>query len=588
MIVKMKKVYLIVQNKDAFSSLEALRELGVIHVEHEKEPISLDTQKLGKDIQLLTDSTAILEEYQKEDFVRYDGDWEKAAKEIISLSQRKSHLNEQISKRSVKIDFWKAWGNFHPKDIISLREKGVYVYLAEISKKEIKNIPAGSKVEVLGQKGNMLRVLTVANKEITLPFTALTLPEVGLEELAAEQARDKEEVSRVTNKLTGLIAAKDLLEKELAQKKSQLKFQEALAGMGNETGLSYLKGFCPLPLIEGLKKQANTSKWGLLLEDPSADDFVPTLLENPKWIKLVNPIFEFMGIVPGYREADVSLCFLFFFSAFFGILIGDAGYGLIFFFSFFFLHQKMKGKVKDFTWIYLLYVLSSSAIIWGIFTGTFFGTVLFGKYVKPVIPWLSDERKLQFLCFLIGAIHLTIAHAWKAIRKGKTWLVLSDAGWIVIVWSAFFYAQQFILSVPVPSWVNPAVIISFFVIIAFSQTLEDIKKDAASLVVNSLLTVLSVISTLIDVISYIRLFAVGIAGVSLADSFSQMALGIGFKSFLFGILAIVILAAGHMLTLVLGILAVMVHGLRLNILEFSGHLGLEWSGRPYEPLRKSI
>ena len=129
-------------------------------------------------------------------------------------------------------------------------------------------------------------------------------------------------------------------------------------------------------------------------------------------------------------------------------------------------------------------------------------------------------------------------------------------------------------------------IASFGVIVLFSQSFEDIRKDVGGFVISALLTVLAVVSTLIDVISYIRLYAVGIAGLALSEAFNQMALAVGFHNLFLGIGSVLILVAGHALNIVLGMMAVMVHGLRLNILEFSGHLSLEWTGVEYNPFRK--
>ena len=97
---------------------------------------------------------------------------------------------------------------------------------------------------------------------------------------------------------------------------------------------------------------------------------------------------------------------------------------------------------------------------------------------------------------------------------------------------------------------------------------------------------LSVMNFFGDIVSYIRLFAVGLAGVAVADSFNQMAMSVGFASPGAAIGALLILGSGHLLNMVLSLFAILVHGIRLNVLEFSSHLGMEWTGMPYNPLRK--
>ncbi|NQT06695.1 MAG: hypothetical protein HQ575_04045, partial [Candidatus Omnitrophica bacterium] len=97
---------------------------------------------------------------------------------------------------------------------------------------------------------------------------------------------------------------------------------------------------------------------------------------------------------------------------------------------------------------------------------------------------------------------------------------------------------------------------------------------------------LSIISAFSDVVSYLRLFAVGYASVIVANSFNNMAMEAGFGSIASGLGAAFILFFGHALNIALGIIAVVVHGIRLNMLEFSGHLGMQWSGREYKPFKE--
>ena len=98
---------------------------------------------------------------------------------------------------------------------------------------------------------------------------------------------------------------------------------------------------------------------------------------------------------------------------------------------------------------------------------------------------------------------------------------------------------------------------------------------------------LKLVNSFADIVSYIRLFAVCLAGVAIADAFNQIAISIGSGNVLNGLLSIIVLFAGHTLNLVMGILAILVHGVRLNVLEFSGHLDMEWSGVKYSPFKRN-
>jgi V/A-type H+-transporting ATPase subunit I len=97
---------------------------------------------------------------------------------------------------------------------------------------------------------------------------------------------------------------------------------------------------------------------------------------------------------------------------------------------------------------------------------------------------------------------------------------------------------------------------------------------------------MNIVNSFSDIVSYIRLFAVGMATVAVADAFNSIALGVGFGNILTGFMTALILVVGHLFNIVLGAMSILVHGLRLNLLEFSGHMGLSWAGFKYEPFSK--
>jgi V/A-type H+-transporting ATPase subunit I len=316
------------------------------------------------------------------------------------------------------------------------------------------------------------------------------------------------------------------------------------------------------------------------MEDPSADDNVPTLIRNPKWIGIIKPVFAVMNIVPGYREKDISPFFLLFFTIFFGILVGDAGYGTVFLLITAAAHKMLAHKLQDQSFFYLAYLLSTITIVWGILTGTVFGTLLMMGKVKPLLPWLTDPRNVQFLCFTLGVIHLTIAHIWRCVTRGAFWGALAEIGWISMLWGSYFLANMMLIGIPLPAFV------SYLYLAGGTLVIMDIISQRKDIGVNMILFVFSVINTFGDIVSYIRLFAVGLAGVAVADAFNQMAMIIGFGNIFSAGVSILILAFVHLfLNLALCVMGVLVHGIRLNVLEFSGHLGMEWSGIPYHPFR---
>ena len=108
-----------------------------------------------------------------------------------------------------------------------------------------------------------------------------------------------------------------------------------------------MAGFLPGDQVQRLKQSCRDNGWALLLQDPAADDDVPTIVRNRRWIDIIQPVFQLLGTIPGYREFDISFFFLLFFTFFFAAIIGDAGYGLIFFSASLFLRSRSRRRQKE-------------------------------------------------------------------------------------------------------------------------------------------------------------------------------------------------------------------------------------------------
>jgi V/A-type H+-transporting ATPase subunit I len=359
--------------------------------------------------------------------------------------------------------------------------------------------------------------------------------------------------------------------------------------MRNEEKFSLIQGFCPEQEVPKIISLAKKNNLGYLIETPSQDEEPPTLIKNPKWLTMVNPIFEFINTLPGYAEFDISAVFLLFFSIFFAMIVGDAGYGLLFFMATFFIRKKFKNIPPQ--PFHLMYVLSIATIVWGAISGTWFSFEQIAKL--PVINSLvinkvnsfAKESQLfvMYLCFVIGVVHLTIGHIMKYIREINSVNSLTQLGWISILWGLFFLAGTLILNKPFPVFAKYLLIVGVTTVLIFSNFQKNIIKGIALSFVDTFLGCTGGFS---DIISYLRLFAVGSASVAIASSFNTMAIGGGTSNVIGGIIAAFIIFFAHALNITLSFLAVIVHGLRLNMLEFSGHLGMQWSGHKYEPFRE--
>ena len=588
MIVPMKKVAILVQSKDSTEAIERLRTLGVVHVEHEQPPKGKDASVLEQDIALIEAALRVLSagkssEKLKPQDSKDTSDWRFSARHILDLRNRLNQLKDYALTLKNRIGLWEAWGDFDPKIIQSMRNKNVYLRLYRIPVKEIKNLPSEVIVRKVSTVRGMVNCVVISRQEIEIPFKEVTLPQMRLEKMRtrlSEDARTMEEIKGDIRKhicyRVSLLRIKRSLEEEL-------EFHQALKGMGQAGSLMYLRGYIPDDAVKTVCETSKREKWGIMISEPSAEDRVPTLISNPRWLSLIKPVFKLIEVIPGYRELDISLWFLIFFSIFFGMLIGDAGYGLIFFTLTLLAQRKWGGKLRDKSVFILFYILSCCAVIWGVLSGTFFGQEWLPYAVKPLIPALRSSKSVQTLCFLLGALHLSIAHLWRAIIKLPSRIALAEIGWISILWGAFFLARMLILGDAFPAFGKWFFIVGIGLVIFFTSANRNLLKGIGAGLGNLLL---NLVNSFTDVVSYIRLFAVGLATVAVADAFNKMAMDIGYSGVIQGAITSLILLLGHTLNVLLGPMSILVHGVRLNVLEFCSHLDITWSGFSYKPLRR--
>jgi len=576
MIVRMKKITLITQSKDIDSVLESVRRLGLLHVEHENAPSGGNIAALKEKLNRVSEAIAVLPDIKNQ--AAADNKEDSLIDETMALLDEKETLIEELQILERDMETWEEWGNFNPSLIESLKSKNIWVRLCKVSVQEMKNVPETVVLEKIFQKGNIFYCAIISRKEIGLPFEILALPKMGMEEMLLEEKKYEKRFIEIEKRFLEIAAYKNALRDHENNLSSLIEFSEVREGSGRFEKLSYIKGYLPADQIGIIEAAASKEKWGIVTSDPGGNDNPPTLIKNSKLVKIIKPMFDIIGIIPGYREVDISPHFLIFFSIFFGMLIGDVGYGLTYFLIALIAQKKFKA-IKNKSIFFLTYMLASFAITWGLLTGVFFGP---HPWIKPLMPYFTDNTNVQAFCFLIGVVQLSVAHIWKFLRKWPSLKALSDIGWICVLWSAYFLAKSLILNFEFPGFMKWIFIAGSGLIILFTNPVKNVFAGIGTGLGDFLL---KLVNSFADIVSYIRLFAVGLAGVAIADAFNQIAANIGAASILNGLLSVFVLFAGHTLNLGLGILSILVHGVRLNVLEFSGHMDMEWSGTEYSPFK---
>jgi len=209
-----------------------------------------------------------------------------------------------------------------------------------------------------------------------------------------------------------------------------------------------------------------------------------------------------------------------------------------------------------------------------------------GLVVPALNAFVTDnEATLIWLCLTLGAVHLTLAHLWVAWRH-RSLQSLADLGWMLVVWAAYVAAIWVLVG---DGRLSVAIMLAvgglLGVVLFGEQTGGNFARGIGRGVLNLPLNLLTAISSFSDMVSYLRLFAIGLASKEVAVAFNRLALEVGFGDGVAALSAVLLVLLGHTVNLLLGALGVVVHGLRLNLLEFSRHLNVTWSGIPYEPFR---
>ena len=593
MIEKMKKITFLVSDREKDLFLAVLRKEGVIHIKQIKEPAGTKSLTLTeKQLSWVDKAITVLSSYGGTATIRDKTKWNEqayidTAKKILAYSLEKKQFEHNIQNLEKEREWFEKWGEADPGEIISLRMQGTYIRLYRIRTRDLKKVENRKDVRTIREeKGTAYLALVTRDPEVKLPFEETALPARSWEEYAAE-------IKKLSD---GAAGAETFLREQAKEGIPLNKFKKILEkrkeflsvkfGMREEGTFSCLQGFCPAKEAERVVSLAKDSGTGYFMEEPDDPGETPTLITNPRWIDVIRPVFKFMNTVPGYGEYDISFVFLVFFSLFFAMLVGDAGYGILFAVITFLVRKKAGTLPKQ--PFFLMYLLSGATIVWGAVTGTWFGSEaiarlpFFNSLIIGNIDSFVDTNQnfLIFFCFVIGAVHLTIAHITKGIRLINSPVCLAQAGWISIVWGMFYTAGTLVIARPFPRFAGYLLGTGILLVLVFANFRKNIFKGMAQTLVD---LPLSVIGAFSDIVSYLRLFAVGYATVVVAESFNEMALGSGVHSVPGGVIAAFILFFGHALNIILALMAVIVHGIRLNMLEFSGHLGMQWTGREYKP-----
>ena len=604
MIEKMKAVTIVSTVSHKKAMLNSLRDLGVVHIRQKKHADPEVSQRFT-DLSSVYTTLSELPGASDTAPVMTGKEFTQMNDKVVKAIESRKTNSDQSVKLSMQLERLRVWGDFSPGEIKFLEEHGIPLSFYRLGKKELAKLAEDKDVKFVRLSPvEKMETIAVAGEKLPRSFPAneFVIPEKGISELQEELDQCRSEIEKADKVLEA--ASKELAtyKAELKKCQNEIEFSSVERTSDCDEDLVWLSGYIPEAESKLFTEAAKKNSWAYTMDDIADDDeYVPTKVRYSKVSALMEPVFGILGTVPGYREYDISFWFLCFFSLFFAMIIGDAGYGACFLAVAVLLHIKQK-KVNNL--VLLVYVVSIATIIWGALTGTWFGLeaameIPFLK--KLVIPTFANypeyfgytsvqqQNVMMKFCFIIGTVQLSLACIMNIRRKigNKDLSMIADIGWLMAINSLYYVVLLLVINEQSNLLTCAIVILAGFVLVCLFGGMApglSFSKGLKAGLADSFTNFLNTISAFGNIMSYIRLFAVGLASLAIAQSFNNMALGMTGVMRVFGILVFVL---GHVLNLVMGLLSVIVHGVRLNLLEFSGQLGMEWSGTAYDPFRKS-
>ncbi len=602
MIERMKAVYVVTSEDKKEELLAKLRDLSILHIAQRSSADSASADRFTQLSKTSNDLKEYAQKKQPQQALLSDAEFEGFHKKVMATLAQRSEAAAKRTADLIETDKISKWGDFDPKDFDYIKEElGITFRFFLLGKKEYAELCSNEDIQFIHLKSiDKMEVVAVLGDKKPDSGLEFMVPQKGLSQLAAEIKECEGIMASCDEELKKDSRYLNSYQDQLVKAQNVIEYSSVSRTTESDGGLIWLSGYIPVSDTEKFVAAAKENNWAWCMEDVVEDDGeVPTKVQYSKISKLMKPVFGILGTIPGYNEYDISFWFLCFFSLFFAMIIGDAAYGCIILIGTIALTVKTK-SVSDAT--ILLFVLSISTIIWGAVTGTWFGleSAMKVPFLKSlVIPAIANypeyfgvtttaaQNNVMKFCFTIGVIHLALACIMnirtKIKKKDLSWL--ADLGWLAAICALYILVLYLVVGQAANIPMVFAVVIFGFILVVLFGGMSPDKTFAQGLkagLADSFTTFLNTISAFGNVMSYIRLFAVGMAGLAISQSFNGMASGFSGPLVIIGAF---IMVFGHVLNIIMCFLSVAVHGIRLNLLEFSGQLGMEWSGTEYDPFR---
>ena len=602
MIVPMRKYSFLVYHKEYDDFLLKLRELGVVHIIEREGSVTEDVRARFQRAEEVNKLIRFLEAREvKPEPVDETVDAAAVAVEVENIQAEYTRIDQQkalLQKETAEVE---PWGDFSPEAINELEAKGFKIRLFITPMREWKQgLIDNESVFEINQNAGLVYFAIVDQgtnvpadlnaDEVRVPLRSLSIIEQQELDLEKQQIDLNGRVHDIAKKY---IPALQQYEQVLLQD-AELKKAFETTEKGADERLSILEGWIPAGAAEVLDKFLDAQGVVYIKERPVPGDKVPILLKNKGFASKFEVLGELYAL-PNYRELDLTPFFAPFYTIFFGFCIGDAGYGILITLVALFAKFKISKEMKPIA--SLISYLGISTFVFGVISGSFFGIALYETNL-PVYRELqafyiannTDMNSILFAMALgLGAIQILFGMGVKAANETIQFGIkyaLSTIGWIfLLIGVGTIVGLSKFAGVPM-STMNPILYsilgISGVMILFLNSPGKNIFLNFGLGLWNTYNMVTGVLG---DLLSYIRLFALGIATAILGFVFNSLAMSVS-GGFFGAIFMVIVLVIGHSINLFMGGLGAFVHPMRLTFVEFYKNAGFNGGGKKYHPFRK--
>ena len=609
MISKMNKLSFLIYHKEYETFLEKLRELGVVHIE-KRQGAEMDAN-LQAFMQKRTAYQSLLKSMTLA-AASFEGTPSAAPSQLTieqvvnsyeTQQEQIQALNMQLPVLDKEIDAMEVWGEFDWKLVDQLKANGWQMQFYCCPEKSFDETWTDEyNANIINRKGGQCFFVTVNQVPVELEAEVVRLPKQRLSELVREQEELKASIKKANDELDQFCVDNvSVVENALESLESDINLMEVeqLGGERMADGaIVMMEGWVPVENDAEVRKMLDESGVYYEIRPAEKEDNAPIKLKNGKISRAFEMLTKMYGM-PDYGEFDPTPLLAPFYALFFGMCVGDAGYGLLLVLLGFYLKKKLSKSMAGM--MNLLITLGVATTVVGAVFNTFFGVTLTSldlpQWMDSLIisgKWDGTAYdKTMVIALLVGMFHICFALTVKAIGSTVRYGFknsLSDWGWWLLVGGSVVVATLNYLGV-IDMEVSKMAFIGIGGVSAIGiYLLNNIRRNIFVNVGAGLWDTYNMATGLMgDLLSYLRLYALGLAGGMLGGVFNTLGMQLRdtMGDFLFGIPGWIcfglIFVAGHGLNIALSCLSGYVHSIRLTFVEYFKNSGYDGKGTAYKP-----